>query len=217
MANWLNKAFYGFDNSILNAMHGLAKSAGGFFTPFLKAVSVLGEGGIFFIILSVCLMLFSRTRRVGFTMLLAVGVGALFTNVIIKNAVARQRPYTVDEYRGFWQFVLNKEQSEFSFPSGHTTVTMTSMTALFLSCNKKWSWTGFFAVLLMGFSRIYLIVHYPSDVLGGIIVGGISGTIAYFVSRSIFNLINSHSENKFCQFVLSADLKNLFSKNKKED
>ena len=206
MAGWLNRAFYNFDSSILSTMHSLAKNAGGFFTPFLKFVSLLGEGGIFFIILSVCLMLFSKTRKVGFSMLLAVGVGALFTNVIIKNAVARQRPYTVEEFKGFWQFVLGKEQSEFSFPSGHTTVTMTSMTALFLSCNKKWSWVGFIGVLLMGFSRVYLIVHYPSDIIGGVIVGGISGTIAFFIARCLFKVIESHPENKFCKFVLNASL-----------
>ena len=73
------------------------------------------------------------------------------------------------------------QESEFSFPSGHSTASMAAMMAFFLAGNKKYSWTGFIAALLIGFSRIYLCVHYPSDVLFGFIVGIIAGTIAYLI------------------------------------
>ncbi len=208
MAKWLNLTFYNFDKAVFCEMHNLAKNAGGFFTPFAKVFSVLGEGGLFFIALAIALMLFKSTRKVGFTMLLAVGVGALFTNVIIKNAVARPRPFTQEEYKPFWEFVSAKRQSEFSFPSGHVTVTMTSMTAIFWVCKKRWSWIAFFAVPIMAFSRVYLIVHYTTDVIGGAIVGATTGTIAYFISKYIFNTIEKHPENKFCKFVLTASLVN---------
>ena len=206
MANWLNLTFYNFDKAVFCAMHNLAKNAGGFFTPFAKVLSVFGEGGLFFIALAIALMLFKSTRRVGFTVLLAVGVGALFTNVIIKNAVARPRPFTQEEYKPFWEFVSAKRQSEFSFPSGHVTVTTTSMVAIGFSCKKKLGWLCLIAVPLMAFSRVYLIVHYTTDVLGGVIIGGLAGTIAHLISRYIFKVIENHPENKFCKFVLNASL-----------
>ena len=146
-------------------------------------------------------------------MLIAIGLGALLTNVILKNAVARQRPYVQSEiYAQFHQLVGGKIESDLSFPSGHTTVTMTSMTALFLVCNKKWSWVGFVFTALMGFSRVYLIVHYPTDVFAAIIVGAITGTAAYFIVKGIYSVIKSKQHNKFCYYFLNFDLINLFKK-----
>ena len=213
MAEWLNSTFFTFDSVVFNLMHSLAKSAGNFFTPFFKIVSFLGEGGVFFIILAVILLLFKNTRKLGLSILLSLGVGALFTNVVIKNAVARPRPFNAnEEYRGFWLFVSGKEQSEFSFPSGHTTATMASMMAIFLCCNKKWSWTGFVFAFIMGLSRIYLMVHYTTDVIAGLIVGGIAGIIGYFIVKLIYNLVNKYKEKKFCKFLLKADIINIFKK-----
>ena len=103
MAQWLNTTFSAFDGAIFGAMNGLAVKAGGFFTPFFKVVSFFGEKGLFFIICSIILMLFARTRRIGATMLFSIAVGALFTNIIIKNVVARPRPFTNSEYFSFWK------------------------------------------------------------------------------------------------------------------
>ena len=216
MANWLDSAFYNFDRQFFVFLNGLEKVAGSFLTPLFKFVSFFGEGGLFLIILSVFLMLFARTRKIGLSMLLAIGVGALFTNVILKNAVQRIRPFYKDElYASFWQNAGATMVSEYSFPSGHTTVAMTSMTALFLSSNnKKKSWTAYIFVLLMGLSRTYLIVHYLTDVLAGFIVGGIAGTIGYFLCKCFYSLFNKYSQKKFCAFMLNADIKNLIKKNK---
>ncbi len=217
MAEWLNSTFASFDGAVFSFMNSLAVKAGGFFTPFLKFVSFFGEGGIFFLVLAVVLLFFKATRRYGVGILLAVGVGALFTNVIIKNAVARPRPFTHDEFKDFWLFVSGKKQSEYSFPSGHVTVTMTSMTFVFLQGNKKWSWSVFFAVLLMAFSRVYLIVHYATDVIGGMIIGGITGTIAYFLTKLIYHYVEKYKEKKFCAFMLNADIIDLFKKKQKNE
>ena len=116
-------------------------------------------------------------------MLLAIGVGALFTNVIIKNAVARPRPFYENvTYLEFWKEAGATKVSEYSFPSGHTTSIMAFATALFIMCNKKWSWVGFVGTILMGVSRIYLIAHYTTDVIGGIIVGGVAGVCAVLLA-----------------------------------
>lgn len=218
MSNWLNNTFYNLDRQIFVAMNGLEKIAGVFFTPFLKFVSFFGEGGICLIILSVILMLFKRTRKAGASMLLAIGVGALFTNVIIKNAVARPRPFYADPlYLEFWKDAGATTVSEYSFPSGHTTVAMTSMTALFLSFNKKKSWTAYIFVLLTAFSRVYLIVHYFTDIIGGLIVGGIAGVIGYYLAKLIFNKFEKHQDKKECKFILESDIMNLFRKERGEN
>jgi undecaprenyl-diphosphatase len=197
-------------------MHGLAKSAGSFFTPFFKIVSFFGEGGIFFIVLSILLALFRKTRRFGLTMLFSIGVGALFTNIIIKNVVARPRPYTNSEYTGFWQFVGGVVESEYSFPSGHTTATTASMMALFICCNKKWSWTSFVFALLMALSRVYLIVHYTTDVIAGLVIGLVAGVIAYFIIKLVYKVIDKNKDKRFFNFVLNADILDLFKKQEPE-
>ena len=215
MAGWLNSTFYNFDRQIFVAMNSLERIAGGFLTPFLKFVSFFGEGGVCLIILAVVLMLFKGSRKAGASLLLAIGVGALFTNVIIKNVVARPRPFYADGlYLEFWLDAGATTVSEYSFPSGHTTVAMTSMTALFLSFNKKKSWTSYIFVLLTGFSRVYLIVHYLTDVIGGLIVGGISGVIGYYLAKLIFSKFEKYKDKKGCKYRLESDIRNLFKKDK---
>ena len=215
MANWLNQTFFNFDRSAFILMNNLQKVAGGFLTPFCEFISFFGEGGIFLIILSLALMLFKKSRKAGVCMLLAIGVGALFTNVILKNLVARVRPFNESAlYQAFWLDAGASTVSEFSFPSGHTTVFMTSMTALFLSTNKKKSWVLYIFVLLTGFARVYLIVHYLTDVLAGLLVGGASGVIGYYICGAIFKCFEKHGDKKACSFILNADLMNLIKKKK---
>ncbi|MGI5977804.1 MAG: phosphatase PAP2 family protein [Candidatus Limivicinus sp.] len=182
-AIWLNTFFAGFDQSITLAVHKLYEAAGGFFTPFLELISFLGKDGICLVILSLLLMLFHRTRRFGTSMLLGIIIGALITNCVLKVLIARPRPYA-DENSVFyplWQMMGQHTESDKSFPSGHTTAAFACMTPVFLVGNKRYSWTAFIFAFLMGLSRIYLVVHFPSDVLGGLIVGivaGILGTLA---------------------------------------
>ena len=216
MAGWLNSTFFQFDRQIFIAMNGLESKAGGFLTPFLKFVSFFGEGGMCLLILAVILLLFKGSRRAGASMLLAIGVGALFTNVIIKNVVARPRPFYADGlYLEFWLDAGATTVSEYSFPSGHTTVAMTSMTALFLSTNKKKSWLAYIFVLFTAFSRVYLIVHYFTDIIGGLIIGGISGVIGYYLAKLIFNAFEKNKDKKACKFILESDIINLFKKGRK--
>ena len=216
MAEWLNTTFSGFDGSIFNAMHNLAVKAGGFFTPFFKVISFLGEKGIFFITIALVLLLFSKTRKIGICTLGAIAFGALFTNIILKEVIARPRPFDAGYY-DFWAFVGKPVEDGFSFPSGHATATMAAATALLFTANKKWSWSGMILTILMGLSRIYLTVHYPTDVIAGLIVGAISGTIAFFITKLIYHLLDKYKNKRFFEFVKQFDLiKNRKGKSKEE-
>lgn len=216
MAEWLDSAFYTFDNVILTGFNNLAVKTGGRLTPLFLFITFFGEKGLFFLALSLVLMLFKKTRFCGLTMLLAIGIGFLFTNVIIKNAVKRIRPYNADElYAKFHNFVGGRKESEYSFPSGHATVSITAMFALFLSLNKKWSWIGLVFAFLVGISRLYLMVHYPTDVIVGFIIGSLSATLSFISIRGIKKIIITHEDKKFCSCFLNFDIIESFKKKNK--
>ena len=193
MVEFLNTSFASFDGGIFIAMNGLAVSAGGFFTPFFKIVSLLGEKGIIFFAAAIIMMLFKKTRKLGICTFGAVACGALLTNIVLKDIIERPRPFLENaQYFEFWQEVGSPEEDGFSFPSGHMTARAAAATAIFILCNKKWSWVGFVGVLLMGVSRVYLIAHYTTDVITGILVGALSAVIAWVITKLIYSILNKN-------------------------
>lgn len=205
-ALWLNTVFAGFDQSVTLAVHKLYEIAGDFFTPIMELVSLLGKEGIFLIILSIFLMFFKKTRRFGTAMLLGLAIGALFTNLFLKVVIARPRPYADESsiYHELWLMMGQHVESDNSFPSGHTTSAFAAMVPLFMLGRKRISWSALVFAFLMGISRIYLVVHFPSDVLGGIIVGTVAGILAVIIAKKFpkkwyeLNLIKKKESDKGC-------------------
>ena len=186
-AQWINQTFAGFDVSVTTAVHKLYEIGGAFFTPFFEGISFIGKGGICLIIMSLLLMLYRPTRRFGTAMCLGLGIGAVVTNLIIKPWVARPRPY-VDQSSIFYQYWLQVGQnveSDKSFPSGHTTAAFDCMTPVFILGNKRLKALALTFAILMGIARIYLCVHFPSDVLGGMIVGILAGILAVLIAKKL--------------------------------
>ena len=215
-AKWLDLAFADFDGAILEFYHRLAEWGGGFFTPFMKLISLLGEKGIFFILIALSLMLFSKTRKNGVCMLGALCLGVLFTNIILKNAICRMRPFEAYElFESFWNFVGAEHAGGHSFPSGHTTATAAAMMALVITYGKKFRPIAAPAIILMGASRNYLMVHYPTDVAAAMLVGTLAALCAYGVTIFIFKFLKRYENIKFFRFVLHFDLKNVILKTKK--
>ena len=186
-ALWLNTAFAGLDEWAAVAVHRLYELAPGFFTPFLTLITYMGKGGIFLILLSFALMMFRPTRRYGTAMLLAVAIGALITNLTVKPLVARPRPYTWEGsvYKEYWIMLGRHTESDKSFPSGHTTAAFDSMMPVFLLGKRRLRIVAVCFAVLMGIARIYLCVHFPSDVLGGMLVGIFAGCIGTLIGKKL--------------------------------
>ena len=142
---------------------------------FWKAVTHLGDGGVFWILLGIILLFSKKTRPAGVAALLALLVGALITNVCLKNFVARIRPYEVVEGLR----LMIERQRDYSFPSGHTAASFASVTALYLAGEKKMWKAALVLAVLIALSRLYLYVHYPTDIIGGVLFGSLSGYLGY--------------------------------------
>ncbi len=223
MAEWIDAVFKNIDLSMFSFMHSLAVATGenagaeitSWLTHLMKLISFFAHDGLCMFALGIILMLFRRTRKLGACVFLAVCCGGLITNITVKPLVARIRPYanfdhlatTVHEW---WVMVGEARKGEgifSSFPSGHTTSATAAMVGLFLtSKNKKYTFPVLLFPLLMGASRIYLMVHYTSDVLAGLVAGTLGGVAAYFLTRLIFKKLSLHRENKLCRFILDFDL-----------
>lgn len=142
--------------------------------------SSLGNNGLLWIALSLLLLLFRKTRRAGALALAGMALNFLAVNVVIKHLVARPRPWLVIEGLE----VLLFEPDPNSFPSGHTSAACAFAAAL--CCELDRTWVRVLAVcaaLFMGWSRIYVAVHFPSDVLCGAVIGTLCGLAAVWLCR----------------------------------
>lgn len=142
---------------------------------FFIFYTTLGNAGLMWLILSVVMLFFKRSRRAGATALLALAVGFVFTNVILKPLVCRTRPWLVVE--GLTALIV--ENDPHSFPSGHTCAAFAATCAWRPYLSKRWGNIALVCAALMGFSRLYVGVHFPTDVLAGALVGCLSVWLAW--------------------------------------
>lgn len=181
------KFIQSIDLSAARAAGCLRDACGGVLTPFFKVVTLSGNFGLVFIVAGVIMLFFRRTRKLGVCSLLALLFGMIFTNITLKNSVARPRPFSdaTSEFYSLWKAAGSLKESGYSFPSGHTTAATAFSVSLFIVLNKRYSWAFLLIPVLMGFTRIYFVVHYATDVLGGLLVGGVSSTIAYYIVKKL--------------------------------
>ena len=140
-------------------------------------ITRLGDAGMIWILLCIVLLLMPKTRKSGMVLLTALLADLVICNVILKPTIQRIRPFDVITDIE----LLVKRPLDYSFPSGHTAASFTSVMALYLAGEKKLWIPALVLAVLIAFSRLYLYVHYPTDVLGGVIIGVISGALGYWL------------------------------------
>ena len=152
----------------------------GWLNPLVEFYTTLGNGGLLWIVLSLALLCWRPTRKVGAAALLALLLGALCTNVVLKNLVQRPRPYTAVE--GLVPLLTSGDPN--SFPSGHTCAAFAAGLAWAGTCSARWARVAaVVSAVCMGLSRLYVGVHYPSDVLAGALVGSLAALAALALAR----------------------------------
>jgi undecaprenyl-diphosphatase len=148
----------------------------------VSVYTTLGNAGALFLLLAAVLLCIPKTRRAGMTALVAMALGFVGTNLILKHLVARPRPFTA--LAGLTALV--EESDPNSFPSGHTTAAFAFALAVWTTAPRRWMrWAALAAAVLMAFSRLYVGVHYPSDVLAGALMGALAGCLARRLCRRI--------------------------------
>lgn len=173
-------ALLALDGSILLWIQEFVRVA--FLDPIVAFYTHLGDVGILWIVVSLALLCFSKTRKAGILGLTALALSGLFTNVLLKQLVARPRPWLTVEGLRF----LVVEHDPNSFPSGHTSAAFAAALAWYGAMPKRWM--GITAVVLaalMGLSRLYVGVHFPSDVLAGALVGALAAWMASYAYRMV--------------------------------
>lgn len=150
-------------------------------TPVMKAITYLGNAGIIWITIIIGLLCFKKTRRIGVICFFSLLCEYLINDFLIKPVVGRIRPYEV--IAGLR--LLISKQKDFSFPSGHSASSFACACIIFRMAPRKYGIASLLLASLIAFSRLYVGVHYPSDVICGILLGILVSTAVYHISDEI--------------------------------
>ncbi|MEG2174382.1 MAG: phosphatase PAP2 family protein [Oscillospiraceae bacterium] len=161
------------DTEILWILHNALQSH--LLDRIMMAITSLGNAGILWIVLAVVLLCHPRTRRIGMVMALSLLLCFFIGNLCIKPLIARPRPYLTDPSI----LVLIDPGDPYSFPSGHAMSSFAAAVPLTLY-RRKWGGWALLVATLIAFSRLYLMVHYPTDVLAGMLIGSLVGILVYW-------------------------------------
>ena len=195
--NLLNAAAEGFDLPILEWIQANLQCA--FLDFTMPIVTVLGDAGIFWIGCAVVLLLFKKHRKTGLAMGIALVMGLIICNITLKPLIGRIRPYNyqIEVLGKTWEQILItgkllvETPHDFSFPSGHTIASFEAAVAILLN-NKKLGIPAMILACLIAFSRMYLYVHYPTDVICSIIIGSLFAFLANWMVHKIADKFPSH-------------------------
>ncbi|MDY4949197.1 MAG: phosphatase PAP2 family protein [Clostridium cadaveris] len=144
----------------------------------MTKISMLGNAGVIWIVISIVLLSIKKYRKCGITLVIGLLLGLLIGNIILKPLVARPRPCWINSDIA----LLIASPKDFSFPSGHTLSSFIAAIIL-LKEDKKFGYVAMILAILIAFSRMYLYVHFPSDILAGVVLAILIGFAAIRISR----------------------------------
>ncbi len=172
MWEWLTR----LDFSVLYAIQDALRC--GFFDFLMPKITWLGNGGLIWILAAAVLLCIRKRRRYGVLLLIGLALGLLIGNIILKNAAARPRPCWLDPTVQ----LLIRAPRDYSFPSGHTMASVIGATVL-TGADRRFAPVAIPLAALIAFSRLYLFVHFPSDVLAAVVIGLAIGGLVLFAHR----------------------------------
>lgn len=178
---------------------------GGFLDNLMVIITSLGEGGIIFIAIALALLCTKKYRKAGVAIIVALLVMEVGNNLILKTIFARPRPFNLDPTVYSWWHEVYKfpelvsRPTSYSFPSGHTSSAFAAAIAL-LWYDRKFGIPLTLFAAVMGFSRIYVEVHYCTDVLFGALVGIVYALIGILIVNRLYPIVMPKIEKKIDDF-----------------
>ena len=183
-----------FDLPVLDWIQANMQS--GFMDKFMPFITKFGDHGTFWMIVAALLFLFPKTRKTGLGMAIAMMIGLLVCNVTLKPLVGRIRPYDLQAELGVTIQLLGERMHDFSFPSGHTIASFEAAVVM-LKNSKKLGIPAMILAVLISFSRLYLYVHYPTDVIASIILGTLFALIGDALAGLITSKVHFGKKGKY--------------------
>lgn len=177
------------DQVILTFIHNNLTNS--FFDTIMPVITSLANGGVLWILVGLILICSSKYRKSGFMLIGALLLCFIIGNLGLKPLVARVRPFNVNTSI----HLLISMPKDFSFPSGHTMHSFAAATVLYYT-NKRIGIAAYLLAITIGFSRLYLYVHYPSDVLFGIIIGVLMALISIKLFEKVFKTFGEYKTVK---------------------
>ena len=175
----MSTAIFNADSAILLWIQDTLRAA--WLNPLVIGITHLGDTGALWILVALVLLAFKQTRKLGLVCALSMIIGLAVTNLVIKNWVARVRPYELVD--GLERII--GAQHDWSFPSGHSTNSFACAWVLFRKAPRRYGVPALVLAILIALSRLYVGVHYPTDVLGGTVIGIASAVIAMVVASRV--------------------------------
>lgn len=163
----------------------------------MTVITTLGDAGIIWIACAICLLISKKYRKVGAMVACGLIFSLIFTDGVLKQIFNRVRPFDYDGWPAEFIFPnLIERPSSLSFPSGHTTSSFGAAVPMLLGCKKRIGIPAIILASLIAFSRIYIHVHYTTDVIAGIVIGILYGVAAYYLVTKLIPFISKKRKER---------------------